>query len=1134
MKKKLLSLVVAIGLVFSTAAALPENAFSAPVFATDEQTQETQYQYKETDDGTLTLTRYLGESKNVEIPESIDGKKVTSLGQSLFAGDENMETVMIPMGIINIGSKAFEGCKIKSVDIPESVVSIESEAFRKCEQLKTVKITENVTSIGRLAFSGTPWLESLESSSKMAVVNGILLEFADLSAETVTIPKKVTTIGVSAFEDMTKLESVTIPSSVTKICDCAFRGCTKLTDLTVPDSVESIGDHAFGYVFVNNKYQKINGFRIFCYNGSAAQIYAQENGFDCVLIDADPQRIYGSDRFETSFKIADQFRAVSGGKKFENVIIASGLDFADALCSAYLAKVKNAPILLTSPSVTDKVAEYISQNADSDATVYIIGGSAAVSPVTETKLGSFKTIRLAGPDRFTTNLVVLKEANVTNQEVIIASGLSYADALSASAVGKPILMVSGKSLSEGQISYLKTIASRKATVIGGINAVSDEIQTQAKSYFNSVNRIGGADRFETSANVAANYFSSADKLMLAYGLNYPDGLCGGPLAMKYKCPLILAANSNVYAAKKFAVSKMSTSAVTLGGKGLISDDSVRAILSTGLTASYTANSISLSWNAVYGAAKYDIYKVGTEKTKLGSTTSNSVNFKCLEATTYKIEVVPVAQDGTAIEIKEPLFIIIGTDPQTVDGLKASSRSSYQAQLTWNAKKCSLYQIFRKSTGEYELIGTSTSPSYTDNTVTGGKTYEYVVRTVYTDGSGLTHYSAYSAPAKLTTTTQTPTFLESISGDNYITVQWNKIEGATYHISIQKDGVWTTYSTSNNYYTFNNLTRSTAYSFSLYAEIKNGSSVLRSNTAYCTLSTDSTVKSKTNFVIYASPSTNAAVLYTGGAGVVLTRKGAYTDTWYKVYIPGTGKNNYGFVQASQVAGYVYLNFGPIAQLGWSGGAPLPTGCETTALATLLACHLGLPCTKNLLADKFLTVVGYRVGDPNYASWGSPYDENAYGVMAPALAETANRFLKSIGVRNQYQIDVHTDNDANMSWHKLDTGDINHSKGLDLEGIKKELEKGHAVQIWWITRGADPDSYTTFTINRGERYSHDGVGTYNFTWVGTQHGSVISGYDEATGQFIIADVGWGYTVRHSISHFMKIYTIQGRQSIVIYKK
>ena len=270
-------------------------------------------------------------------------------------------------------------------------------------------------------------------------------------------------------------------------------------------------------------------------------------------------------------------------------------------------------------------------------------------------------------------------------------------------------------------------------------------------------------------------------------------------------------------------------------------------------------------------------------------------------------------------------------------------------------------------------------------------------------------------------------------------------------------------------------------------------------------------------------------------MVLDKKGSFTSSWYKVYIPGSNKQNFGYIPASQVGGYVDLDFGPINQLGWEGGAPMPTGCETTALATLLNRHLGFTsCTKNLLADKFLTIVNYWVGDPNYASWGSPYDDNAYGVMAPALAETANRYLKSVGVRDQYQIDVHTDNDANMSWYKLDTGSINHSAGLDLEGLKKELEKGHAVQIWWITRGEDPSSYATFTIQRGQRYSHDGTGTYSFTWVGTQHGSVISGYDETTGEFIIADVGWGFTVRHSMTHFMKIYGAQGRQSIVIYKK
>lgn len=1061
MKKQIISALIASGLIFFSAPAVPAVFGQQTAYAQQQSEQNKDYTYEILQDDTIELTKYSGDTKNAVIPSELDSRKVSALGKGLFSG---------------------------------------------LKELASIKIPSSIKAIGEDAFAGTKWLEEQKKSSGFVVVNGTLVDVSDTSALSITIPDNVSAIAAGAL-----------------------KGCKSLKNITIPKSVASIGEHAVG--FVSDKYSKLNELTIYCYSSTSAETYAKQNGFSCAALDKLPSRIYGSDRYETAFKIADQLRIQNGSEKFKNVIVASGLNFADALSSAYLAKVKNAPILIVSDKTAGRVAQYIKENTDTDASVYIIGGTAAVSAAAESKLKIRKTVRIAGPNRYITNLLVLREADVKDQEILIASGTDYADALSASAVGEPIMLTAGKQLLESQVSYLKTISSKSAVIIGGNAAVDAGIEAMAKKQFKKVERIGGINRYETSSKVSDRFFASTPAAVLAYGMNYPDGLCGGPLAMKYGCPLLLTADHGFYYTKYAAARKGTQKAVTLGGGTLISDNTVRRILSTGISATHTADSVKLKWEAVAGAMKYDIYDISASRKKIGTVSATQYTYKAQSATTYSFEVVPAGSDGKALN-SSAMTITVGTDPKAVSGLRSTSTPSNTVELSWNDTNRTVYQVLRKTTGSYSQMGTTISNRFTDSSISGGNAYEYAIRTVYTDGAGETHYSSLSASAKTNIIPVSVTFLENESGENYITVKWNKINGAaSYSASIYKDGRWLTYTTANNYYTFSGLARAAEYNFSVRANMSGGSA--QSKASSCTLATDSTLKSRTSFTIYASPSTSSKVLYTGAAKVVLAQKGKYSGSWRKVYIPGAGKS-FGYVQASQVAGYVNLNFSPIAQLGWAGGKPLPTGCETTALATLLACHLKLPCTKNLLADKFLTTVGYVVGDPHYASWGSPYDSNAYGVMSPALAATANKFLKSIGVRDQYQIDVHLDNDKNMSWHKLDTGEINHTEGLDLDGIKKELEKGHAVQIWWITRGADPDSYVTFNIQRGGPYSHDGTGTYKFTWVGTQHGSVISGYDEATGEFIIADVGWGFTVRHSISHFMKIYTIQGRQSIVIYKK
>ena len=96
---------------------------------------------------------------------------------------------------------------IKRVVMQQGVTSIGDHAFWDCSGLTSVTIPDGVTSIGDSAFSGCTALTS------------------------VTIPGSVTSIGGGAFSGCTGLTSVTIPDSVTSIDGYAFSGCDSLTDV---------------------------------------------------------------------------------------------------------------------------------------------------------------------------------------------------------------------------------------------------------------------------------------------------------------------------------------------------------------------------------------------------------------------------------------------------------------------------------------------------------------------------------------------------------------------------------------------------------------------------------------------------------------------------------------------------------------------------------------------------------------------------------------------------------------------------------------------------------------------------------------------------------------------------------------
>ena len=288
-------------------------------------------------------------------------------------------------------------------------------------------------------------------------------------------------------------------------------------------------------------------------------------------------RTLGQDRFFTAFNIANQMKENLGVDKFDNIIIASGVSFADALSGSYLASVKNAPILLSyNDAYNTLVSVYVKNNLKAGGTVYILGGEKAVPKGMEDKLKGFEVKRLAGADRFETNLAILKEAGIGDKDLLVCTGLDFADSLSASACERPILLVWNQ-LNGAQTAFLKeNVKNNKIYVVGGTSAVNLKIQLELANY-GRIKRINGNNRFETSVMIAEEFFSSPNRVVMAYAGNYPDGLCGGALAASRHAPLILTMNGYESYAADYVQSNAVAKGSVLGGSKLISDKTVRTI-----------------------------------------------------------------------------------------------------------------------------------------------------------------------------------------------------------------------------------------------------------------------------------------------------------------------------------------------------------------------------------------------------------------------------------------------------------------------------------------------------------------------------------------------------------------------------
>lgn len=291
-------------------------------------------------------------------------------------------------------------------------------------------------------------------------------------------------------------------------------------------------------------------------------------------------RIAGTGRYETAYLAADFYKEILGTDRFDAVVVATGKNFADALSGSYLAAVKNAPILLTNGKTenVEQLHAYIKENVKKGGTIYLLGGSGAV-PESVQQIEGYQVKRLEGTNRYETNLEILKEAGITGDELIVATGKNFADSLSASAVKTPILLVKpGDEMTAGQKAVLEKVSGGTIYIIGGEGAVSGEIERELKNYA-TVQRISGGSRYETSAAVAETFFGKVDTVLIASGKNFPDGLCGGPLAAALGAPLILTTDGKTEKAAAYVKENDIVTGYVLGGEGAVKDSTAVEVFS---------------------------------------------------------------------------------------------------------------------------------------------------------------------------------------------------------------------------------------------------------------------------------------------------------------------------------------------------------------------------------------------------------------------------------------------------------------------------------------------------------------------------------------------------------------------------
>lgn len=145
---------------------------------------------------------------------------IDEIPNEAFNGRWAIDKVLLPPTLKKIGTYAFQGTALASVNIPDNVETIEGYAFSNARQLQEVHLPDSLTSLGRYAFS------------------------ACRSLRTVKIPTKLKEIPWYAFDGCKSLQSVELHDSITGIGDYSFKNCN-LREITLPKSTTWVGGYAF-------------------------------------------------------------------------------------------------------------------------------------------------------------------------------------------------------------------------------------------------------------------------------------------------------------------------------------------------------------------------------------------------------------------------------------------------------------------------------------------------------------------------------------------------------------------------------------------------------------------------------------------------------------------------------------------------------------------------------------------------------------------------------------------------------------------------------------------------------------------------------------------------------------------------
>ena len=664
-------------------------------------------------------------------------------------------------------------------------------------------LTWTLDSSGILTISGTgpmygyslfknPWCDSalrnsgistrvknVEISSGVTTLGAYALSACD-SMVSVSLPETLLAVGEDCFFSSTALHNISIPNSVRSIGDCAFSGCNGLTRVTLGSGLKGIGSQAF------NGCSSLSGI-VIPEGVPAIEAFTFQDCSNLMEITI-PRTVtsIGIYAFDGCYGLSKV--TFTGTRSQWNAIDMD--DGNDPLLSANITFAGSGPAAPTVTAGTDSQGRpTLKWNAVSGAARYEVYRARSRS-------GEYiKYSTVTGTSY--TNTSYIEDGNTYYYKVRALKSDGTAGAWSS------IVSVTYRAASTGTLPA--------PSVTGG-----NDSQGRPMLKWNAVS---GAAKYEVYRARSKN--GDYIKYSTVTGTNYTN--------------TSYIENGNTYYYKVRALDANGTAGPW--------SDVVAVTCRLGLTApSVTGGNDSqgrptLKWNAVTGAAKYEVYRARSrsgEYIKYSTVTGTSyTNTSYIEdGNTYYYKVRALDANGTAgawSSIVSVSYRAASTGTLSAPTVTGGNDSQGRPTLTWKvvtgAAKYEVYRSYSRD-GSYSKYSTQTSTAYTNSSyLTSGTTYYYKVRALDANGNAGPYSAVVSVTCRLKLSAPSVTGGKDSQGRP--TLKWNAVSGAAkYEVyrSTSRSGTYTKYSTqtSTSYTNSSYLTSGTTYYYKVRALGSDGS------------------------------------------------------------------------------------------------------------------------------------------------------------------------------------------------------------------------------------------------------------------------------------------------------------------------